>query len=36
MAAENFMIAKLKVLIAEDNLMIADMAEDLLVHNGWL
>lgn len=29
------MVAKLKVLIAEDNFMIADMAEDLLVHNGY-
>jgi DNA-binding response OmpR family regulator len=29
------MVAKLKVLIAEDNLMIADMEEDLLVHHGY-
>ncbi len=28
-------VAKLKVLIAEDNFMIADMAEDLLVHHGY-
>jgi CheY-like chemotaxis protein len=34
-AVESFMSAKLKVLIAEDNFMIADMAEDVLVHRDY-